>query len=51
MEIKGFTLDAEAIALLNNVYGPKKDFTNASAAVRHAIKTTFGGNENAIQEN
>jgi hypothetical protein len=51
METKGYTLDKESIDLLQSVSGPRKDFTNASAAVRHAIKETFGEKENAIQEN
>jgi len=36
-------LDDESQKALADTFGPGKQFTSASAAVRHAIKNTFGG--------
>jgi hypothetical protein len=39
--MKSFTVHEKTINLLNEVSGPGKQFTNASAATRHAIEYTF----------
>jgi hypothetical protein len=39
--MKSFTVHEKTIGLLSEVSGPGKQFTNASAAARHAIEYAF----------